>query len=105
LYKVREEELRPRRLAYRIGGDEFAVLLPNHSLAEGEALAKRICSVISGSGFDAKIGQIKITASAGIASTPESTLESQDMIQDEDAALYKAKRNGGNRAYVSLQRK
>jgi diguanylate cyclase (GGDEF)-like protein len=90
--------------SYRIGGDEFAALLPNHSLAEGEALAKRICTVISGSGFDAKIGQTKITASAGIASIPESTLESQDMIQDADAALYKAKRDGGNRAYVSLQR-
>lgn len=91
--------------SYRIGGDEFAVLLPNHSLAEGEALAKRICTVISGSGLDAKLGKTKITASAGIASIPESTLESQDMIRDADVALYKAKRDGGNRACVCLQRK
>jgi diguanylate cyclase (GGDEF)-like protein len=89
---------------YRIGGDEFVVLLPNHSFAEAEALARRICMAVSDSSFEGKTGHIKTTVSAGIATLPETSLESQDMIQDADAALYKAKQDGGNRAYVCPKR-
>jgi len=81
---------------YRPDGDEFAVLLPNHSLAEAEILASRICTAVSAR-FKGKTG---LTVSAGVASLPETTLESQQMIQDADAALYKAKHDGGNRAYA-----
>jgi diguanylate cyclase (GGDEF)-like protein len=81
---------------YRTGGDEFAVLLPNHSLAEAEALATRTCTAVSAR-FK---GKTRVTVSAGVASLPETALESQQMIRDADEVLYKAKREGGNRAYA-----
>jgi diguanylate cyclase (GGDEF)-like protein len=81
---------------YRTGGDEFAVLLPNHSLAEAEALATRICTAVSAC-FKGRTG---ITVSAGVASIPETARESKQMFQDADAAMYTAKHDGGNRAHV-----
>ncbi len=79
---------------YRTGGDEFVVLLPNHTLVEAEALANRICMVVSAR-FK---GKTDLTMSAGVASLPETALESQQMIQEADIALYEAKKHGGNRA-------
>jgi diguanylate cyclase (GGDEF)-like protein len=96
--------LEKRGGCYRTGGDEFAVLLPNHSLAEAEALAKRICTLVSESRFEGKTDHIKITATASIASLPETALDSEQMIKDADLTLYKAKHDGGNRAYVCLKR-
>ena len=86
-----------RGKCYRVGGDEFAVLLPNHSLTEAEALAKRICSEVSGTSFEGWAG---ITTSAGVGCIPETALECQQMIQGADAALFRAKQDGGSRAYV-----
>src|SRR5437588_1807771 len=86
---------------YRTGGDEFSILLPNHTLAEAEALAKRMCEVVSDSRFERTD---QITVSAGVASLPETAIESQNMIRDADTALYKAKKDGGNRVYVCSKR-
>jgi len=87
---------------YRTGGDEFSVLLPNDSLAEAEAWAKRMCEAVSDSRFERKTDQI--TVSAGVASLPETAIGSQNMIREADTALYKAKKDGGNRVYVSSKR-
>jgi len=83
---------------YRAGGDEFWVLLPHHSLADAEVLAKRMCEIVRESRFEGKTNQI--TVSAGVTSLPETAIDSQNMIRDADAALYKARKYGGNRVYV-----
>ena len=74
------------------------MLLPHHSLADAEVLAKRMCEIVRESRFEGKTNQI--TVSAGVTSLPETAIDSQNMIRDADAALYKARKYGGNRVYV-----
>ncbi len=78
----------------RYGGDEFAILLVETSLAGARLYADRIRQVISTYAFSH--GK-PLTASFGVASLPdESITTSEDLIRAADDALYAAKRAGKN---------
>lgn len=79
---------------YRKGGDEFVVLLPNHTQAESVALAERLRheAAISLSG----IGHPNVTLSVGIASYPVPIESAGDLFTKADEALYAAKNAGGD---------
>ncbi len=78
----------------RYGGDEFAILLVETSLAGARLYADRIRQVISTYSFSH--GK-PLTASFGVASLPdESITTSEDLIRAADDALYAAKRAGKN---------
>jgi diguanylate cyclase (GGDEF)-like protein len=82
--------------AYRYGGEEISVILPNHALSEAMAVAERIRSEIE----DVRIGSVPdchVTASLGIATIPETSENIKDMVKDADRALYEAKDKGRNR--------
>ncbi len=79
---------------YRYGGDELIVILPNHSLLEAKAGAERIRDAICKTSF--ADFSANITASIGVASAPETTPEANLLLAHADAAMYEAKRNGGN---------
>lgn len=87
----------------RFGGDEFALLLRMHSLAEARALAGRLCQQVaqarvrSGQG-GAQIGQITISVGAAAWAAGE---DAARWLQRADAALYEAKRGGRNRVVWS----
>jgi diguanylate cyclase (GGDEF)-like protein len=91
-------ELRSGGEAFRIGGDEFAVLLPRMSELEGLDVARSII---------ARLGQVEapdgepITMSAGVAVFPRHGIKRSELYRVTDAALYRAKRGGKNqvRAY------
>jgi diguanylate cyclase (GGDEF)-like protein len=75
----------------RIGGDEFAVILPETNLARGIEVAERLCVAIRALEIPL-IG--KITASIGIAELPSCADGGDGLMSASDAALYEAKRNG-----------
>jgi diguanylate cyclase (GGDEF)-like protein len=85
--------------AARYGGDEFVVILTHTTVAEGAAFAER---------FLARVRQLRpegidVSMSVGIASlgAMDSAGRSGDaLLADADAAAYRAKRLGGNRACV-----
>jgi diguanylate cyclase (GGDEF)-like protein len=83
----------------RYGGEELAVVLPETD-AEGTALlAERMREAIEGlrvPRIDGD-GHLRVTASFGVASTPESAGDKQGLIAAADEALYRAKRSGKNR--------
>lgn len=85
----------------RIGGEEFAVLLPQAGLAAAQALAERIRGTVAGSRIrrgGESLGQI--TISLGIADRrPQET--PQQWFQRADRALYAAKAGGRNRAALA----
>ena len=86
--------LRSTDIACRIGGDEFAVILPESALEDARQLYDRLQAAI---GARPLTGGESITASAGIAD-----LEREDdpkaLFQRADEALYRAKRDGKGRA-------
>lgn len=79
---------------YRYGGDEFVVLLPNHSLREAASVSERIRENTLKTKFEHC--PERITASIGLTSYPEPTGELDALLQIADAAMYAAKDLGGN---------
>jgi diguanylate cyclase (GGDEF)-like protein len=92
---------RPSDSLGRIGGEEFALLLPETSEADALAAARRFCTAIG----EMRIPNdppLRVTASFGVAAIGAGRLSSQDWLSAADAALYEAKRGGRNRAVLAL---
>ena len=79
----------------RIGGDEFAVILPETELARGLEVAERLRSSIAA----LDLGPAgRVTASLGVAELPTCARTGEELRAAADAALYDAKRGGRDRA-------
>jgi diguanylate cyclase (GGDEF)-like protein len=88
--------LRITDLSGRIGGEEFAALLPC-SLEEGVLAAERVREAFEASGIvDDVAGPVDTTVSIGVAGGPAGT-ELEVLLAAADTALYQAKRSGRNR--------
>lgn len=81
----------------RWGGEEFVVLMPQTGLSAARQAAARILSAISAHDFGSVSPGLRITASIGIATAPPAETE-EKLIKTADAALYRAKETGRNRA-------
>lgn len=81
-------------LAARIGGEEFAVILPETDLEGGVDVAERLRAAIKA----AEIPTVgRITASFGVAELPLHAETGHELKAAADAALYEAKHNGRDR--------
>ncbi|MGF6651286.1 diguanylate cyclase (GGDEF)-like protein [Paraburkholderia youngii] len=81
----------------RIGGEEFAALLPGHDSERarkvGETVASRFAAMSHGADGD----RIRATVSIGLAQSSRETASLADLLSAADQALYRAKSLGGNR--------
>ena len=94
--KCLQNEMRKEDLLARIGGDEFAVVLPNTSLDAAQTIAERLRLSIQQARIDVGGKQTGLTASLGVAES-HGTSESWDqLLICCDHALYKVKHEGGN---------
>ncbi len=90
------ERIRPYDSVYRLGGDEVLICLPDTGTSQALAVVERLCPGIATLDIG---GGRSITASFGIAPLdPSNAIE--EVIDRADAALYAAKRNGGNAIVV-----
>jgi diguanylate cyclase (GGDEF)-like protein len=87
--------LRITDLSGRIGGEEFAALLPC-SLEDGVIAAERVREAFANSGIAVEEGPVDTTVSIGVAGGPAGT-ELEVLLAAADTALYQAKRSGRNR--------
>jgi diguanylate cyclase (GGDEF)-like protein len=87
--------LRITDLSGRVGGEEFAALLPC-SLEEGVIAAERVREAFERSGIVDETGPVDTTVSIGVAGGPAGT-ELEVLLAAADTALYQAKRGGRNR--------
>ena len=86
------KQLRAFDLAYRIGGEEFLILLPGSDIDRSRELAERLREAVSA---ECVAGDISITISLGVsASNPSQRFSYDAVFAQADGALYKAKRNG-----------
>jgi diguanylate cyclase (GGDEF)-like protein len=91
------ETLRTFELVYRIGGEEFLILLPGIAEWEAESVAEQLRAAIERLGPEAGI---PITASFGVSGAVGAEIDFERLYRRADEALYEAKRGGRDR--VSL---
>jgi len=89
--------IRSEDTAARIGGEEFAVLLPETSIEKALVIAERIREKISMAETETHSGPVSITLSLGVAEYNYAEDDIFTLINCADKALYTAKRNGRNR--------
>ena len=90
-------------LAARLGGEEFAVLLPNTDAEGARGVAERVQRDLAELSIDVPGDSVSVTASFGISSFPEGA-PLAELINDADRCLYEAKRAGKNRIVVTAAR-
>jgi diguanylate cyclase (GGDEF)-like protein/PAS domain S-box-containing protein len=89
--------LRESELFARIGGEEFAILMPNTSLGGATHLAERLRRVAANSKLSFNNQEIELQISIGVAKLKTSDGSIEDCLRRADSALYSAKQNGRNR--------
>ena len=80
--------VRPFDVAGRMGGDEFALLLPETDASAAVQVAERIFKELAGT------GEVPVTLSIGVASLDRSMPTAEHLIDEADMALYQVKRAG-----------
>jgi diguanylate cyclase (GGDEF)-like protein len=98
---VATASLRPGDLFGRIGGEEFACLLPNASHAGGMQVAERIRARFAGLDVIVDGTTIDTTVSVGVASSEDQELSLPGLVAAADRALYDAKDRGRNRVELA----
>ncbi len=100
--EIIKNEIREYDIACRYGGEEFLVILPQTNTKEAILVAQRLRKVIENSQIDVRQAGVKknpllnVTVSIGVCSF-NPVMNSDDLIQKADKALYQAKTTGRNR--------
>lgn len=91
-----EDSLRAYDEAFRYGGEEFLLLLPETDKADAVAVVERLRKDIEAASFDADGTRLQITMSFGVAEFAPGK-DSPALISEADKKLYLAKKSGRNR--------
>ena len=97
LTQALDSHLRTGDVLARVGGEEFAVICPDTSLAGAGTLAERLRAVVADGELALPHGTLTMTASFGVTAKRAEDNSLQDLLYRADQALYRAKREGRNR--------
>jgi diguanylate cyclase (GGDEF)-like protein len=95
------QNIRDEDLLGRLGGEEFALVLPETEPLRAAILANRLREAVSDLSFDGKHGAFNVTISIGISEPGFADIDIMHALERADAALYKAKQNGRNRVEIA----
>jgi diguanylate cyclase (GGDEF)-like protein len=90
-YRIRAE-LRAYDLAYRLGGEEFLILLPGADVEAAAEIASRLQSVVQ----ETELCGLSVTMSFGVGASREGLFDYDEVFEAADQALYTAKHSGRN---------
>jgi len=96
--RIIKSSIRSADQAFRYGGDEFVVILPETDVEDAYVVAERTRERIAD---EMKAREIAVTCSGGLANYPSDGMMHGELVTMADTALYYAKRTGGNRIYLS----
>ncbi|MFN3231544.1 MAG: diguanylate cyclase [Alphaproteobacteria bacterium] len=97
--KMIMQNLREVDIVARIGGDEFAILMPETKVSDAVVPIERIASSVRSLSIDRENVTICLTFSSGVTQmTPDSEL--RDVLRAADTLLYRAKKAGPNRVEI-----
>jgi diguanylate cyclase (GGDEF)-like protein len=91
------ETMRSRDLFARLGGEEFAGILPGVGCDEAKAIAERLREKVANKDLSALEIKQKLTVSIGVACLDQVDTSFDDLLNAADIAMYFAKANGRNR--------
>jgi diguanylate cyclase (GGDEF)-like protein len=93
-----EGSIRSSDIAFRYGGDEFVIILPNASALDAFSVAERIREKIA---CEMAVKQLDLSVSIGVASWPGDGSTLDELCYAADMALYYAKHTGQNRTSIA----
>jgi diguanylate cyclase (GGDEF)-like protein len=92
-----KKRVRTNDIVARVGGEEFAVILPEAGKPGGVALAEKLRKLIEAEPFSYNGVNIPVTVSLGVSGYEAHHENSETMVSEADEKLYEAKRGGRNR--------
>lgn len=95
-YRMRKA-LRAYDLAYRLGGEEFLIVLPGADAAQAAEVAESLRAAIAGD----PVAGLLVTISFGVSASEPGEFEYDDVFAEADLALYRSKQEGRNRVRVN----
>lgn len=96
LSKLIKDNIRKIDIFSRIGGEEFAIVLPNTDLEKTKELANKLKNLVENHTLILDNQEIKITISMGLATLNEQNQNYNEIFKTADTNLYEAKHNGRN---------
>ena len=97
---ILKEHLRQSDIVARIGGEEFAILLPHTSQAGALEAAEKLRQRIEATAVDIGGRKIGVTASFGVSQLDSDAKDIDSLLARADTALYEAKAKGRNKCVV-----
>lgn len=99
LSEILERSIRSNDLAFRVGGEEFTILLHDCTSAQALIISERIRLNVEEADFHLHQipDSLNVTVSVGVSTYPETEAQIQHLYDASDEALYQAKRQGRNR--------
>jgi diguanylate cyclase (GGDEF)-like protein len=95
-------QIREIDLLGRLGGEEFAVLLPDTRLEGATLVAERIREQCAQLAVETEAGVVRLTTSIGVAQAQASDQQIENILNRADSALYRAKTGGRNRVELAV---
>ncbi len=95
--EVARRHLRSNDDLFRLGGEEFALVMPRVTEEQAQAAARRISDDFAAASLMTELGALSCTVSAGIGFGNAEGARLEEVLHRADAALYAAKRGGRNR--------
>ena len=98
-----QESVRKSDVPCRYGGEEFAVIMPNTHLDDGEKFCERLRIAVENHPISYNGSNLNVTVSIGLAQfTPAYDNSPTDLLEKADSALYLAKREGRNKVMSKI---
>jgi len=92
---------RAHDMVARVGGEEFAIIMPETELANALRVAERVRAAVEDQHILTKAGDIRVTLSAGVCAWSSDLATASAFLAAADAALYQAMKDGRNRVCVA----
>lgn len=95
--KLIQQNIRKEDIACRLGGEEFVLVLPDATMEQAVARAEKICDATRAMSIKHHRETLSVTVSIGVCDYPSHAQNPEELIQNADGALYRAKNGGRNR--------